>query len=305
MTSQIWFPVLFFGGIVYCVYRVIWSITSKLQPTEKQSHPRPADPLAPPAGARPQNSDGPRRYNKRGLRLSWQERVRQYLATKSPRERSAELVGAMFLAGIVSAVATLMVCLITMQPVELEVYLWLTIVVTIACWAIMIPAKLLEGRVEDQAPMRSIQFVSGAFVGVAAWALARWMMVPVFAWNKMGIPAKQSITGDVLGLNFGRADGSLAASVTQMPVQVFAAYFAFLFLLLAWWRQAEISRNTRVSIWSISWCFLVAYMLHFVWWFPQPLGMMVAALTAFSIQFASPWLSPTRRRELLDTGAAH
>ena len=51
-----------------------------------------------------------------------------------------------------------------------------------------------------------------------------------------------------------------------------------------------------MSVWAIIWCGFLAWLLHFVWWFPQPLGMLVAAIMSFTLQFASPWLSPSRRR---------
>jgi hypothetical protein len=81
---------------------------------------------------------------------------------------------------------------------------------------------------------------------------------------------------------------------------MFAAYFAFLFVLIAWWEQTESTRSARVTIWSIAWCGLVAWLLHFIWWFPQPLGMLIAAVMAFTLQFASPWLSPSKRRSIVE-----
>ena len=77
---------------------------------------------------------------------------------------------------------------------------------------------------------------------------------------------------------------------------IFVTYFAFLFVLLRWWRQAEYTRNQRLSLWSVAGCVFWAWLLQCFWWFPQPAGMMVAGVTAFATQLASPWLPPSRRR---------
>ena len=81
------------------------------------------------------------------------------------------------------------------------------------------------------------------------------------------------------------------------------AYFAFLFVLLRWWRLAEYARPARVSLWSVLVCAGTGYLLTWLWWFPQPLGAVLAASTAFAVQLASPWMPPSRRRALAETGA--
>ena len=85
-----------------------------------------------------------------------------------------------------------------------------------------------------------------------------------------------------------------------LPLSMFAAYFAFLFVSLRWWRLADYGRAARVSIWSVAWCGLVGYVLSFFWWFPQPLGLEIAALIAFAVQLCSPWLSPSRRQQVAE-----
>jgi hypothetical protein len=82
------------------------------------------------------------------------------------------------------------------------------------------------------------------------------------------------------------------------PVAVYVAYFAFLFLVPRWWRQAEFTRGARMSLWSAISCVGWAWLLHIFWWFPQPLGMMAAGVIALATQLASPWMPPSQRRAL-------
>ncbi|QEG34686.1 serine/threonine-protein kinase [Bythopirellula goksoeyrii] len=290
-TSPEWVTMGIFLGITYLVYRVIWTIV--VQPNKAQSGtgtPRSSIPPAVP----PNTYDGKKRGSRRLQRLSRQRQLREYAAAKSIHDRIAELVGGMFFASVVSTIASLVVCLIMASPFSWSLFAWMTAVSSLGCWAIMIPTKLNEGKIEDQAPLRFIQLLSGAAVGVLAWAFADWLMLSQGTWNDMGIKPGQSLLSGTLGIKDGL--------VGQLPLQIYAAYFAFLFVLVAWWEQAESTRSSRVSIWAIIWCGFLAWLLHFVWWFPQPLGILVAAIMSFTLQFASPWLPPSRRRAIAEQG---
>jgi hypothetical protein len=197
------------------------------------------------------------------------------------------------LAAAVAAIASLLISLIFTDKMQLEFYAWLTLTTTLASWAIMIPGKLAEGRVEDQAPLRFAQLVLGALVGLLSWAIADKLMLSLPIWPNAGISPQES---GARALYAGVNDNVL-------PLQVFTGYFAFMFVLLAWWRNAECSRPNRVNLWSIAWCGLVAWMLHFVWWFPQPIGLLVAGATCFTVQLASPWMPPSQRRALVEAEA--
>ncbi len=294
-TSPEWVTMGVFLGIIYLVYRVIWTLV--IQPSKSQQGNLAGSTATQPyVPVTREVVSPPTKLTRRQRRLSRQRQLREHAAAKSLHDRLAELVGAMFFASVVSAVASLVVCLIMASTFTWSLFAWMTAVCSVGCWAIMIPTKLNEGKIEDQAPLRFIQIIAGALVGALAWTFAHWLMLSQGTWNDMGIGAGQSLLSGTLGLH-----NNVAA---ELPLQVYAAYFAFLFLLVAWWEQAESTRTTRVSVWAIIWCGFLAWLLHFVWWFPQPLGMLVAAIMSFTLQFASPWLSPSRRRAITEQGVA-
>ena len=72
----------------------------------------------------------------------------------------------------------------------------------------------------------------------------------------------------------------------------YLAYFGFLFLILCWWRQANPLRRTRLSLWALACCVLWALIIFPFWPFPQPWGLMIAAVISLSVQLASPWSAP-------------
>ena len=107
--------------------------------------------------------------------------------------------------------------------------------------------------------------------------------------------------GDPISIRQGFISNELLKwpkSVSDMTIapQYFIAYFAFLFLLPRWWRQTEFTRSGRVSLWWIIASVGFAWLLHFLWWFPQPQGMMAAGIIALATQLSSPWMPPSRRR---------
>jgi serine/threonine protein kinase len=304
-TIQVWFPIATTCLIAYFIYRAVWTVIVKpAAPRQSRFHRGPTSPSDEPGQApkvpftladMPQVS---KKEAKRRRKQSTQRQLQAYLAAKPLHDRVAELVGSMFIAALVSIVAALVVCLIAAEPFSQGLFAWLATVGSLSCWAIMIPAKLAEGKVEDQAPLRFIQLLTGAVVGVIAWATADWLMLPLMNWNSMGTWPGESLMSGTVGLKGIGPTNQVEA--IHLPMQMFAAYFAFLFVLIAWWEQTESTRSSRVTIWSIAWCGLVAWLLHFIWWFPQPLGMLIATVMAFTLQFASPWLSPSKRRAIVE-----
>jgi len=101
-------------------------------------------------------------------RHSWQQKINQHVAAKPMRDRATELVGSMIVAAVVSSLLAVLGSAIVSDTFSLDLYLWMAIVATLGSWAVMIPNKLAEGRVEDQAPLRFGLLISGALVGILA-----------------------------------------------------------------------------------------------------------------------------------------
>jgi len=230
---------------------------------------------------------------RRRSRPGWRERATQQLAQKSLREKLTELLGSMLLAAIFSTIAACAVPLLLNDQATSEqaaAYLWLAMVGTLGSWAILVPSKFVEGRLEDQAPMRITLMLLGAILGVAAWSIGDAVMLKQPGWHEPMDVGRGLVTHEMLEWRI--QDGA------NPPIAVYVAYFAFLFVLMRWWRQTEYTRGSRMSIWCVSSCVFMAWLLHIFWWFPQPLGMMAAGVIALSTQLASPWMPPSRRRAI-------
>jgi hypothetical protein len=146
--------------------------------------------------------------------------------------------------------------------------------------------------VEDQSPRRFVQLVLGMVLGFAAWGLSDLLLLELPYNPEIGFD--EPLVGEMLDMS-----GTPFDSGRDVPLAMFVGYFGFLMLALRWWTQAEWTRYTRLSIWAVAVAAVFAYLLHTIWWFPQPAGLMLAAVTAISVQLSSPWLSMSRRREIV------
>jgi hypothetical protein len=205
-------------------------------------------------------------------------------------------MGSMLVTAVVAAVASgIGPMLLAGQPdsERAAMYLWLMIVGTLGSWAVLVPAKFVEGKLEDQVPMRITLLGLGALVGAAAWALGNALLLKPASFGQPMDAHQGLISQEWLSL-----PGTVAGG--NPSLLVYTTYFAFLFLLPRWWRQAEFTRDSRFSVWWLTVSMFWAWVIHLFWWFPQPTGMMVAGVMTAATQLASPWMPPSRRRALTE-----
>ncbi|HEX6960979.1 MAG TPA: serine/threonine-protein kinase [Lacipirellula sp.] len=323
MLWPVWFVLIGMGFAAYMVYMVVRVFVrmSTDAPEAQQAGVRQS---APPAG--PQEGNAAQLANrasatsdtssemvtiahsakttrapwKRRGTAGWRQAAQQELLATSLRDRASSVIGSMLAAGIVAPVASFLACMVLAPAMPMELTLWMATTATFASWALMVPGQLAEARIEDHAPMRFMQLLLGALVGLVSWAVAQSMYVRLPSSNDFAPGPNDSVASQIFGQRhewmqtfYGYGEG-----VMNMPPAMFAAYLAFLFVVLRWWRLSESMRPVRVSLWSTAWCAFVGWAMSLFWWFPQPTGLVLAAVIAFTIQLSSPWLSPSRRREL-------
>jgi hypothetical protein len=255
-------------------------------------HPPVEKPASSPADRYAQN------VRRRRQRPNWRDRANQELLAKPLRDKWSELLGSMLMAAVVAALASLIAPVlmgIQGSSTGLAVYLWLALVGTLGSWAILVPSKFAEGKVEDQVPMRVTLLLLGGLVGLAAYGLSESLLVQ--------IPSQRELQDSPGIISHELLNWSKPAAGVNPPLAAYVTYFAFLFLIMRWWRQAEYTREARLSLWRVVTAVFCAWLVHVFWSFPQPAGMMVAGVIAFTTQLASPWLPPSQRRALnVDVG---
>jgi hypothetical protein len=303
--------------LCYGVYYAVWAIFVRPGLRQHAAQLRDAaDAYAPPVGAGPARSEAMTaiwnpapesppespadRYaqgvRRRRQRPNWRDRVNQELAAKPLRTKSSELLGSMLMAAFIAAIASLIAPVLTGTAGStsgMALYLWTALVSTLGSWAILVPSKLAEGKVEDQVPLRVTLLLLGGIVGLAAWYIGDELLVQLPA-SRAFQDGGGIISHEMLGWSRSMDD-------PHPSLPIYATYFAFLFLFVRWWRQAEFTRESRLSLWRVTTSVFAAWLVHVFWWFPQPAGMLVAGVVAFTTQLASPWLPPSQRR-VFDVG---
>jgi hypothetical protein len=212
------------------------------------------------------------------------------LPAKRPREQATELVGSMLLAATVAAVAALLTLAwygngsgpTAALASDREVYVWLAITGTLGAWAVLIPAKLWEGRHGDPVLRRFVGLSAGLVTGLAAWSMADWLIVDLSNFLKLPhLVATPQGTHNVSG---------------QPELLGYLAYFGFTFLLVRWWKQSDPLRKSRLSVWATVMAIGWSTAVSMVWSFPQPWGLITVATISLAVQLSSPWYDPAQAR---------
>jgi hypothetical protein len=219
-------------------------------------------------------------------RLHRRVRRQDALALQKPlRAKLTEATGAMLLAALLSlAYAIVANLLLGWHNPEMRQFIWFAAVTTLGAWAVIVPAKIWEGRRGETVARRSTMLVLGMFLGLIACALQSGFSLSMPFDNSI-LPSPERIGP--------RPFNDRMFDVTGGPlIWTHAAYFAFLFLVPPWWRQADARRKHRFHLGTAAMMGAWAYLLSFFWQYPQPWGVLAAVGISILAQIASPMDDP-------------
>ena len=207
------------------------------------------------------------------------------LPPKTVRQRVEELMGSLLGATLVTAAMSVFLSVVHSKTFEPGQFAWLLLVSTLGSWMVLIPSKFWEGHDGDTTLRRLTLAVLGLGLGAAAWTIKDFLLVPLTSDWHLG----RAVTEGYFGTRLHDAvDGSptLVAHI---------GYFAFLLLLVRWWKQADPLRPSRLRLWPTIVVIFWGWLLYFFWPFPQPWGTMVAASMAIAVQVSASWERGKRR----------
>jgi hypothetical protein len=204
---------------------------------------------------------------------------------KTVRQRLEELTGSLLAATAVAAVMSVFLSVVHAKTLEPGQFAWLLLVSTLGSWLVLVFGKFWEGHEGDSTLRRLMLMVLGLGLGAAAWGLKDFLYVSLSADWRLPPPVTEKFASD----RFFDSEGA-PTLVTHM------AYFAFLMLVVRWWKLADPARPARLRLWPVLATGFWAWVLYFFWPFPQPWGAMVAASMAIAVQLAASWESPKGRR---------
>jgi hypothetical protein len=299
VTNAGWLlPVGLLLGIVYLTYRLIWTLVVGTGDRSAERNRQQNIPDRPDAAR-----DG-HQWRCRPVSQRRRQQMQEFLGRRPLRDRIGELTGSMLMSAFVAAVLGLVIMVVGGQPMRGPLYIWdpfyiwLVVVATVGAWAVLIPAKIWEGREDavtgpsrsprgEQVLRRFTMLVLGLAVGWLAFGLGTALMVDL----SKGESTLPSLFGD--DWSKGMFDG-----YGQPLLPAYLAYFAGIYVVLRWWRQADPMRRTRLSLWDTAVAAGWAWVLQLIWPFPQPWGFMLAMTISLAVQLSAPWFSPSHRTEI-------
>jgi hypothetical protein len=167
-------------------------------------------------------------------------------------------------------------------------------VTLIAAWALIVPAKMWEGRKGDAILRRLIQGSLGLGVGAVAAILQQFLML-----NETPL-----LHTDGDGVFNGGTIGRIQMLENGLPTMAgFMVFFGLLFLIRRWWWQADSFRKSRFRISSSLVTLFLGVVLSAIMPFPEQLGAIWALAISAVVQLSSGW-TPQEDRLLAPSPAS-
>ncbi len=198
----------------------------------------------------------------------------------SVRGQVGELCGSMALTAVVAAVAYTLWAWLEFSENKTELGLGFFTTVA-ACWAVLIPAKVWNGRLGDSGLRRAFMLLLGALIGIGGYWLDGGsfpLRLTESQWNAVsdGISPLPAI--------------EQRSNVAQLAG--YLSYFGLAFFAVRWWKLADRHRQHRFSIAPLFAVGFWALVLLILWPAKPMLGVLPLLLTAGIVQLVSPWEPP-------------
>ena len=225
-------------------------------------------------------------------RTERREHLRTALASRPAEDRTTELVGSLVVSALVCLVLGFFALLASPdQATDASQrgawYAWTVVTAIAGSWAMLLTCKTWEHR-EGEALLRRFTMATlGVVTGLVAWFASQFLHLQ---WQESVIAGEMVLSPfSQIMFNDGNSPNLLGCVL----------FFAGLFLILRWWKQADPVRRTRMSIWSTGLCLVWATLVGQFFFFPLPWSCIIAVMVSVSTQFAAPWITHQQRHQLV------
>lgn len=301
-------PMLFVLFVCYSFYYVIWYIlgganspksdgfankpaayqAAKVQPVYTPAQQPTANYQPPKPVATPKPAPIPYKVALR----NWQTEQRSKLNARSFWTRTHGYTRGWAFSGIVSIVVSVIagMLMFARNQHNADAYVtgiaWTGAMSMLTTWTVLFLSRRWEIRAEDSIVQRFVQLSAGVALGVCSFYLSEFLMVP---WNE--IDAKEIKVGIINnGVEWNKKWQGFYGADSMPLLAGHIAYFGTLMWVVRWWRQSDILRKSRFSIFAIVWSVAMAVLVQGLFFFPAPWCYLLAGITSFTLQMASPWI---------------
>ena len=220
------------------------------------------------------------------------EHLRTALASRPAEDRTTELVGSLVVSALVCLVLGFFALLASPDQATDSTqrgawYAWTVVTAIVGSWALLLTCKTWEHR-EGEALLRRFTMATlGVVTGLVAWFASQFLHLQ---WQESAITSEPVLSPFPQTMfNNGNAPNLLGCVL----------FFAGLFLILRWWKQADPVRRSRMSVWSAGLCLVWATLIGQFFFFPLPWSCIIAVMISVATQFAAPWITHHQRHQLV------
>lgn len=213
----------------------------------------------------------------------WRNQIRTGLRAKRSVHRMAEL-GTSWVASSFTVITLMVIAGViglrtgNVDATALAPYGWMAAVILIASLGMLGVGKLWEHDEGEGLPRRLCLAGMGAGVGVAAFWLHEFLLLP----SAVGLARDIDSTPLPQALY---TDGIPGAAGVM-------AHFALLFAAVRWWKPVDPLRRKRLSLWAVAVATVGEWCVHQILPIPQPAGYLIAGGIAIAVQMSAPWINP-------------
>ena len=277
INTQWLLPLLSMLAAVYVPYYVIRQMVlhAKEQPSYARAHEIASQTV-------------PAQPTRMKTKNEWRSEVRHTLRAKPSLVRMAELNTSWIAAALTILAMSAVGGVIGLRTGDitstaLAPYFWVGLIAMVGSQGILFLGKLWERDEGESLPRRLVLAGVGAAVGLAAYGLNEFFMLPLQVGESM------IYDGDLPQALYHQ-DGTIRAAGMM-------AHFALLLGAIRWWKPVDPLRRTRLSLWSVAVVCVAAWGVQHILPVPQPTGILVAGALSVATQMSAPWINPRQLRQ--------
>jgi eukaryotic-like serine/threonine-protein kinase len=231
---------------------------------------------------------------------NWQVEKRNDLQSRGFWTRSHEYTRGWAFSGVVTAVIAAAGGMLAIARFDgnatpiVSGIAWTGIMSLATTWSMLFLARRWESKTEDSIVFRFVQLSIGVVLGAGSYYLSDFLMVP---WSDIATHQNFVVIDD--GNALWNKSWKGFYDKNSMPLLAgHIAYFGGLMWIVRWWRQSDVLRKSRFSVWAIAWSVGMAALVQGLFYFPAPWCFIMAGVTSFTLQMASPWIDFNQSKQV-------
>lgn len=231
----------------------------------------------------------PGTMSRRQKRLLMQKNMRQHLAHQEPLARAAAWTGSLLTAAVACFALNILAFAISGSVQELTTQAWSlfaasTFLSIAVSWGLLTVGKWFESSNGEPLVRRLVMLIFGVAAGALAVASSTYLNIDFASISQS---------------QFNPLHGSEIILSDANPMVAAIIFFSVVFAALRWWKIVDPTRRSRLSVWSVGVCLVLAAVVSHLVNFAPVWSCLLVAISAIATQLSAPWIPSVERAAFL------